>query len=223
LRIEKFGRLEKNRMYRSVKQFIKICTEELPISEPIYEFGSYRVEGQDELADLRSLFRDRHYIGSDIRQGPGVDILLDVQKIDLPDESAGTVICCEVFEHITDPRAAIQEIYRILKPGGIAIISSPMHYHIHEEPHDYWRFTPYGMKFLLSPFPSKYVIPKGSTYDPYHVIGVGVKGDTDFSDLRKRENEWMHITDVSLSTRIFSGIVSAKKKVTKLLMGRADG
>jgi len=210
-------------MYRSVKQFIKICTEELPLAEPVYEFGSYRVEGQNELANLRALFPNKQYIGSDIRPGPGVDMILDVQKIALPDESAGTVVCCEVFEHITDPQSAIREIYRILKPGGTAIISSPMHYHIHEEPHDYWRFTPYGMKFLLSPLSAHYVIAKGSPYDPYHVVGVGVKGDVDFTVLRKRETEWVHIRDVPISTRILAGIVSAKKRITGVLTRQHHG
>jgi SAM-dependent methyltransferase len=209
-------------MYKSVKRFIKICTEELPISEPIYEFGSYRVEGQDELADLRPLFRGFEYVGSDIREGPGVDTILDVQNINLPDESVGIVICCEVFEHIKDPQKAIREIYRILKPGGIAIISAPMHYHIHEEPNDYWRFTPFGISYLLNMFQSRYINSKGPNYDPYHVIAVGIKGDFDFSKLVNRENEWKHIVDVTIGDKLFSFIVSTKKSIAKIFLGKSN-
>jgi SAM-dependent methyltransferase len=209
-------------MIKSVKQFIKICSEELPISEPIYEFGSYRVEGQNELANFRPLFSGIEYIGSDIRVGPGVDTILDVQNINLPDESVGTVICCEVFEHIKDPQKAIREIYRILKPSGLAIISAPMHYHIHEEPNDYWRFTPFGVKYLLSIFQSKYINSKGSNYNPYHVIGVGIKGDFDFSKLVNRENEWKHIIDVTLGIKLFSIVVSTKKYIWKLFLEKSN-
>lgn len=207
-------------MHRSIKQFVKICSEELPINGPLYEFGSYRVEGQEELANLRPLFKGITYIGSDIRKGPGVDTILDVQAIDLPDESVGTVICCEVFEHITDPKKAIQEIFRILKPSGIAILSAPMHYHIHEEPHDYWRFTPYGMAYLMGVFPSTYIASKGSDYDPYHVMGVGIKGNYDFSPLVARERDWKKIVDVPLRTKIFGAIVSTKKFSENLIKGR---
>jgi len=209
-------------MIKSVKQFIKICSEELPISEPIYEFGSYRVEGQDELANFRPLFSGLEYIGSDIRVGPGVDTILDVQNINLPDESVGTVICCEVFEHIKDPQKAIREIYRILKPSGLAIISAPMHYHIHEEPNDFWRFTPFGINYLLNIFQSKYINFKGSSYDPYHVIGVGIKGDFDFSKLANRENEWKQIVDITLWDKLFSIIVLTKKYIWKIFFKKSN-
>lgn len=56
-----------------VKQFVKIVAETMPITEPIFEFGSLQVSGQEGFADLRPLFPNKEYVGCDIREGPGVD------------------------------------------------------------------------------------------------------------------------------------------------------
>ncbi len=62
---------------------MRICAKHLPIREPLYEFGAYRVQGTPE-EDLRPLFEGMEYIGSDMREGPGVDQVLDLHDIDLP-------------------------------------------------------------------------------------------------------------------------------------------
>jgi len=60
-------------MRPTIRRFVDAVAQTLPIGEPIYEFGSYRVEGQEELADLRPLFPGKEYIGCDLRPGLGVD------------------------------------------------------------------------------------------------------------------------------------------------------
>ena len=79
-------------MRELIKQFVKICSETLPISDPIYEFGFLQVAGQEGFADLRPIFQVRKYIGCDMRRGPGVDRILNLHHIELPSESAGTVL-----------------------------------------------------------------------------------------------------------------------------------
>ncbi|MBI2252695.1 MAG: hypothetical protein HYU63_08180 [Armatimonadetes bacterium] len=81
-----------------IKQFIKICVDTLPLLEPLYEFGSLQVDGQENFANLRTFFLNKKYIGADFREGMGVDIVLDVQAINLPSESVGTVIIVDVPE-----------------------------------------------------------------------------------------------------------------------------
>lgn len=58
------------------------------------------------------------------------------------------VICTEVLEHLSEPEACFAEIGRILKPGGIVYITTPMTWYLHYEPFDYFRFTPHGLKHL---------------------------------------------------------------------------
>lgn len=163
-------------MRESIKQFVKICAETLPISEPIYEFGSLQIPGQEGFADLRPLFPDKKYVGADMRKGPGVDIILNLHNIDLPSETVGTVLILDTLEHVEFVRKAIEEVHRILMPNGILIISSVMNFPIHDYPYDYWRFTPEGFKSLLKPFNSTFVDFAGESNFPHTVIGIGIKG-----------------------------------------------
>lgn len=63
--------------------------------------------------------------------------------------SYDTAICLEVLEHVPDPFGAVREVYRILKPQGVFIVSVPHLSRLHMEPHDYYRFTQYGCRYLL--------------------------------------------------------------------------
>ncbi len=125
--------------------------------EPIYEFGSFQVPEQMGFADLRPLFHDKEYLGCDMREGPGVDKVLNIHALDLPPESVGMVLCFDTLEHVEYPRTALEEIHRVIKPGGIVVISSVMNFPIHDYPYDYWRFTPEAFKSILKPeFTEKY-------------------------------------------------------------------
>lgn len=153
-------------MRQLIKQFVKICADFLPIKEPIYEFGSLQVPGQEGFADLRPFFLGKKYIGSDVRNGPGVDLILDLHDIKLPSKSVGTILCLDTLEHVEYPRKAIEEIYRILREDGILIISSVMNFHIHDYPQDYWRFTPEGFRSLLKGFQSSIISFAGESNFP---------------------------------------------------------
>lgn len=163
-------------MRQNVKDFVSIAAETLPFREPIFEFGSLQVPGQEGFADLRPLFPGREYIGVDMRMGPGVDKVLDLHNIDLPAGSAGTVLCLDTLEHVEYPHRALDEIFRILKPEGMVIIASVMLFEIHDYPHDYWRFTPEAFKSILKPFSGSFVGFAGYEKFPHTVVGIGFKG-----------------------------------------------
>lgn len=75
---------------------------------------------------VRRLFqpRTREYITADIQPG-AADRVLDIEKLDLADASIGTVCCSHVLEHV-DHRRALGELFRVLKPGGLAILMFPV-------------------------------------------------------------------------------------------------
>ena len=163
-------------MRQSIKEFVKICAGILPISDPVYEFGSLQVQGQEGFANLRPLFPNKTFIGADMRPGPGVDLMLDLHRIDLPSEVAGCVLLMDTLEHVEFPNRAIAEVHRILKPDGLLIMSSVMNFPIHDYPSDFWRFTPSGFASLLGPFSSSFVDCAGSSDFPHTVVGIGAKG-----------------------------------------------
>ena len=77
----------------------------------------------------------------------GVDILGDVQDMkQIADSSFDTVLCTQVLEHVPNPWVALAEMHRVLRPGGSLILSVPHLSAIHEAPHDYYRYTRYGLE-----------------------------------------------------------------------------
>ncbi|GAB3093064.1 class I SAM-dependent methyltransferase [Aestuariicella hydrocarbonica] len=78
------------------------------------------------------------------------DIAADLNK-PLPIESsvADTVVSLSVLEHLCEPQNMLDEAYRILKPGGNIVVQVPWQWWVHEAPYDYYRYTPYGLKYLI--------------------------------------------------------------------------
>ncbi len=162
-------------MRQSIREFIETAGRHLPIKEPVYEFGSYLVSGQEKSADLRSLFTGKKFIGFDIKPGPGVNVVMDMCRTGLKPCSAGTVLILDALEHVEFPRKAVTEAHRLLCQEGILIMTSTMDFPIHNFPYDYWRFTPRAFKSLLSPFECSVVRACGNQHLPHIVVGVGFK------------------------------------------------
>lgn len=62
------------------------------------------------------------------------------------------VVCTEVLEHTRQPFDATLNIFNILKPGGLAFVSTPFNFRIHGPLPDCWRFTEYGLRELFKRF-----------------------------------------------------------------------
>lgn len=91
-------------------------------------------------------------IALDIRRGLGVRVIGDAQAIGLVDGVFDVVLCTEVLEHLPEPQRAIDEMFRVLKPGGTLLLTTRFLFPIHDAPHDYFRFTKYGLRYLLRRF-----------------------------------------------------------------------
>jgi SAM-dependent methyltransferase len=78
------------------------------------------------------------------------DIFGDLTCLPLADASLDGVLCTQVLEHIDEPVKALAEISRVLKHGGELLLSAPFFYPLHDEPHDYFRYSPHALKHLLS-------------------------------------------------------------------------
>ena len=91
------------------------------------------------------------YISLDISDERGeVDTVGDIQNMpQVSSDQFDTVFSSQVLEHVPEPWKAIGEFHRVLRQGGTVIISVPHISGLHEEPHDYYRYTPYSLRFLL--------------------------------------------------------------------------
>ena len=98
------------------------------------------------------LEKDCIITGCDIEQSSEklVDIICPATSIPLHDETFDTVFSSQVLEHVADHGQMLDECNRLLKPGGYLIISAPMFWEHHEVPHDFFRFTRFGFKHLLT-------------------------------------------------------------------------
>lgn len=66
------------------------------------------------------------YIGLDVANVPGVDVVYDLEKgLPYHDNSVDEIFCSHFLEHVKDPMKLINEVYRILKPGGIFEVVVP--------------------------------------------------------------------------------------------------
>ena len=91
------------------------------------------------------------YISVDIANQRGdLDIVADVQDLtSIDDQQFDCIYCSQVLEHLPRPGSAISEFFRVLKPGGTVLIAAPHLSALHEEPHDYYRYTQHGLRYLL--------------------------------------------------------------------------
>lgn len=89
------------------------------------------------------------YTGSEWNYGE-IDYVSDIVSIPVEDESFDVILNTEVLEHVPEPIKAIAEFARILKPGGVLLLTAPLGCGLHQKPHIYYGgFTPYWYdKFL---------------------------------------------------------------------------
>jgi SAM-dependent methyltransferase len=149
--------------------------EAFDLPSPVMEIGSYQVEGQEELINLRSVFPNSDYLGVDIREGPGVDLVADVEDLPQPDDSVGTIIALNTFEHVKRFWRGFDEVHRVLRPDGAFFVSTPFNVQIHNYPNDYWRFTPEAFQLLLEDYPTRIIGWHGPEEKPENVWAIAFR------------------------------------------------
>lgn len=95
------------------------------------------------------------YIGVDIKtsghdhKNSKVDIFYDGATLPFEDGGFDGVVSFEVLEHVFNPVEVLAEIHRVLRPGGVLLLSVPFAWPEHEQPYDYARYTSFGLHHLL--------------------------------------------------------------------------
>jgi 2-polyprenyl-3-methyl-5-hydroxy-6-metoxy-1,4-benzoquinol methylase len=91
-------------------------------------------------------------VSSDIDPRRGPEVVDDITQSGLRSGALDAVVMMEVLEHVRAPQAAVDELARLLKPGGVVVLSTPFIFPLHDRPHDYYRYTKYGLAHLFRNF-----------------------------------------------------------------------
>lgn len=112
--------------------------------------------------------RVRTYVGADVTEGGRVDVVLRPGAAwPFADHSFDSILCTQVMEHVADLDFVMNELARVLRPGGLLIVSVPFVYNEHGIPYDFRRFSAYGVASRFA-----------SGYEPIELVRQGGIGST---------------------------------------------
>jgi len=100
-------------------------------------------------------FERQRYTGIDLAIGDPnwdyrkLDALADLEQLSFADESFDAAVMIVTIEHLKRPGRVLAGIARVLKPGAELLVVAPHQWEVHQAPHDFFRFTRYGLEFLL--------------------------------------------------------------------------
>jgi SAM-dependent methyltransferase len=128
--------------------FVEESCATIPAGSLVLDAGAG--EGQ-----YRKYLLHTRYIGIDLAVGDvqwnysGLDAVSDLSRLPFEANTFDATLCTQVLEHVREPLQVLHEISRILKPGGRLYLSTPQSSHQHQKPHDYYRYTSFGLRYLL--------------------------------------------------------------------------
>jgi len=98
------------------------------------------------------LTRVEKYIGIEVpdsySKNEKIDIYADALELPFKNNVFDCVLSTQVLEHISEPNVFFKEAYRVLKSGGVLLLTTSQVWPLHEEPYDYFRYTEYGLENL---------------------------------------------------------------------------
>jgi len=132
----------------SIEDAVEQFAASLPAGARVLDAGSG--EGM-----YRHYFKQQRYVGVDLGVGDGawdysnLEAVADLEALPFADDSFDAGINIVTLEHVRQPAIVLREIARVLKSGAPFLIVVPMEWEVHQAPNDYYRYTRYGMAFLM--------------------------------------------------------------------------
>lgn len=120
-------------------------------NQKILELGSgKKLKGKYHYSAKQFFNDSNEFIQSDINPNFGHQIV-DVTTMDFKEEF-DIILCMNVLEHVYDYPKAVENLYNALKTNGQLVVFVPVMYPLHDEPHDYWRFTEHSLRKIFVNF-----------------------------------------------------------------------
>lgn len=134
-----------------VNQYIYGTRHLQPHAGSVLEIGS---KNYGNTQDFRSYFKAARYVGVDLEEGAGVDLVHDISTGlgPLPTAAFDVALCLSVLEHVQRPWLAAEFISATIASDGLLYISIPWVQRFHAYPDDYWRMSPSAIKTLFPDF-----------------------------------------------------------------------
>lgn len=129
-------------------EFMETAGQALDASARVLDAGAG--EGK-----YREDFEHTHYFGVDLAVGDttwdysSLDAISGLESLCFGDRAFDVVLCTQVLEHVPEPFAVLNELHRVLKEDGQLFLSAPQSWHQHQKPYDYYRYTSFGLRYLL--------------------------------------------------------------------------
>ncbi|NNF07070.1 MAG: methyltransferase domain-containing protein [Candidatus Eisenbacteria bacterium] len=119
-------------------------------------FEKHVVRGEGLILNLGSgvhkLYENPNVMNLDISPHGNVDVVGDGMALPLLDNQFDGAVLDAVLEHVPNPFRVIEEVHRVLKPGGFVLAHAPFLYPYHGAPHDYFRYTDSGLRQVFHQF-----------------------------------------------------------------------
>jgi SAM-dependent methyltransferase len=135
-------RLSRYRMYHDIEATLKDMTW----PEPYQQIAGLKLLAISGSGDLTRLLHLPAHVTHSVFPKESILALTDHHQPDTYDY----LMCDQVLEHVQgNMQQAVDECWRVLKPGGVCVLTTCLLQELHGLPHDYWRVTPNGLKYLF--------------------------------------------------------------------------
>lgn len=137
-------RLRLNPRRHEIEHFIKEIAKKTPKNSRILDAGAGP-------CPYKHFFSHCKYEATDyVNPYKILDFTCTLDKIPRPSKTYDAVLCTEVLEHVEFPQKVVKELYRVLNKSGRLYLTCPQGWMLHQEPHNYFYFTKYGLFSLLN-------------------------------------------------------------------------
>lgn len=144
-------------------EFVKEASNSVPDSSMILDAGAG--EGM-----YKALFDTKKYVSIDLgkisKTYGDISARSNLAKLPFSNNLFDLVVCTQVLEHVNDPKSVLNELWRVVKPGSCLWISAPFFFEQHEIPYDYYRYTTFGLQYLLES--SNFVVQRMNWLEGYY-------------------------------------------------------
>ncbi|MGB7327165.1 MAG: class I SAM-dependent methyltransferase [Rubripirellula sp.] len=124
--------------------------ESLPEGGVVLDYGAGDRPYEQMMLTKFDQYVAADYPDANAAHGARPDIAIVDNSLEMESESVDCVILTEVMEHLYEPRLALEEMFRVLKPGGRIIGTVPFAMNEHEQPYDFHRYTSFCLKQMFA-------------------------------------------------------------------------